>query len=66
MCLYQAKLPQIFWCYAVQQVVHIITLLLHFKCSYTLLYDKPPNMIHLKVFDGIAYVNTIQNHITEF
>lgn len=67
---YQGHLPQNFWNFSVQHAVHIInklpTPLLKGKCPYELLYNKPPNLIHLRVFGCLSYVSTLEYHRTKF
>lgn len=56
--------------FCVQHAIHIInrppTPLLNFKCSYDILYNQLPSIIHLKVFGYLSFTATIQSHITKF
>jgi hypothetical protein len=67
--LFQSKLPNKFWSYAVVHATFIInrvtTPLLQNKSPYHLLYNHPPNLEHLKVFGSLCYASTLHIHRTK-
>ncbi|KAI9195862.1 hypothetical protein LWI28_018837 [Acer negundo] len=60
---FQAQLPTQFWEECALTAVHIINRLpspvLSFKTPFELLYSKPPNFSHLRVFGCLAYATNV-------
>jgi len=67
--LFQSKLPNIFWCYAVLHSVfltnRVSTPLLKNKSPYQVLYDYLPDIHSFKVFGCLCYASTLQAHRTK-
>jgi len=67
--LFQSKLPNIFWSYAVLHSVFLInrvsTPLLKNKSPYKVLYDSLPDINSFKVFGCLCYASTLQAHRTK-
>jgi len=67
---FQAHLPNNFWHFSIQHVIHLINRLsspfLHNKTPYFLLHNQHPTFLHLKCFGCLAYASTLHNHRTKF
>lgn len=67
--LFQAKLPKIFWSYAVVHVVHLINRLpspvLQNKNPFEMLFHEPPTLLNLKVFGSLCFSSTLDNNRTK-
>jgi hypothetical protein len=67
--LFQAKIPKMFWSYAVQHATFLInripTPALQHKSPYEMLYNELPDLENLKVFGSLTYASTLQAHRTK-
>ncbi|KAK2409531.1 putative mitochondrial protein [Trifolium repens] len=67
--LFQSKLPNTFWSYAVSHAVFLInrvtTSVLHQKSPYQLLYDSIPDISLYKVFGCLCFASTLSSHRTK-
>jgi len=67
--LFQSKLPNFFWSYAVLHVVFLInrvpTLVLNNKSPYQVLYNTLPDINSFKIFGCLCYASTLQAHRTK-
>ncbi|KAK2450734.1 putative mitochondrial protein [Trifolium repens] len=68
--LFQAKMPKIFWSYAIQHATFLInripTPYLNGKSPFELLKNETPDLENIKVFGSLTYASTLQAHRTKF
>nr|KYP38032.1 Retrovirus-related Pol polyprotein from transposon TNT 1-94 [Cajanus cajan] len=61
--LFQSKIPNIFWSFAMKHVVHLINRLptpfLKLKSPYEMVFNMKPNLFILKVFGCLAFASTL-------
>jgi hypothetical protein len=67
--LYQAKIPKMFWSYAIQHATffinRILTPYLDNKSPYEMMNNNLPDLTNLKVFGSLAYASTLHAHRTK-
>ncbi|KAK2366753.1 putative mitochondrial protein [Trifolium repens] len=68
--MFQSHLPISFWSYATSHAIHLINLLPSSKLNnaspYSVLYNKNPDLSHLKVFGSLCFASTLTSHRKKF
>jgi len=64
--IFQAKVPKVFWSYAIMHYVHLINHLpspiIHNNCPYELLHNRIPGTSYMNVFGCLCFASTLERN----